>query len=80
MYTIGVGIIIRAGGSLDGTEIIAIILSKRLRLPVEQIIMFINFFIFIAAGFVFECDRAMYSMFTYYIAAKVMELFYYFNK
>ena len=74
MYTIGVGIIIRAGGSLDGTEIIAILLSKRLRLPVGQIIMFINVFIFIAAGFVFEWDSAMYSMFTYYIAAKVMDI------
>ena len=71
---LGIGIVIRAGGSLDGTEIIAILLSKRLRLPVGQIIMFINVFIFIAAGFVFEWDSAMYSMFTYYIAAKVMDI------
>ena len=71
---LGVGIVIRFGGSLDGTEIIAILLSKKLRLPVGQIIMIINVFIFIGAGFVFEWDSAMYSMFTYYIAAKIMDI------
>ena len=71
---LGVGIVIRAGGSLDGTEIVAILVSKKMRLPVGQIIMFINFFIFIIAGFVYGWDSAMYSMFTYYIAAKVMDI------
>ncbi len=71
---LGVGIVIRAGGSLDGTEIVAILVSKKMRLPVGQIIMFINFFIFIIAGFVYGWDSAMYSMFTYYIAAKLMDI------
>ena len=71
---LGVGIVIRAGGSLDGTEIVAILVSKKLRLPVGQIIMFINFFIFLIAGFVYGWDSAMYSMFTYYIAAKLMDI------
>ena len=71
---LGVGTVIRAGGSLDGTEIVAILFSKKMRLPVGQIIMFINFFIFIIAGFVYGWDSAMYSMFTYYIAAKVMDI------
>lgn len=71
---LGVGTVIRAGGSLDGTEIVAILISKKMRLPVGQIIMFINFFIFIIAGFVYGWDSAMYSMFTYYIAAKVMDI------
>jgi uncharacterized membrane-anchored protein YitT (DUF2179 family) len=71
---LGVGIVIRVGGALDGTEIVAILLSKKLRLPVGQIIMFINVFIFIAAGFVFEWDSAMYSIFAYYMAAKVMDI------
>ena len=71
---LGVGIVIRAGGSLDGTEIVAILVSKKMRLPVGQIIMFINFFIFIIAAFVYGWDSAMYSMVTYYIAAKVMDI------
>ncbi|MBP1991106.1 YitT family protein [Paenibacillus eucommiae] len=71
---LGVGLVIRYGGSLDGTEIVAILLSKRTRMPVGQLIMIINFFIFIFAGFVFGWDSAMYSIFTYYIASKVMDI------
>ncbi|WP_019532672.1 YitT family protein [Paenibacillus ginsengihumi] len=71
---LGVGMVIRFGGSLDGTEIVAILLSKKMRIPVGQIIMFINVFIFIIAGFVFGWDSAMYSIFAYYIASKVMDI------
>ncbi|WP_159884051.1 YitT family protein [Paenibacillus puerhi] len=70
----GVGLVIRYGGSLDGTEIVAILLSKRFRMPVGQIIMMINVVIFIVAGFVFGWDSAMYSIFTFYIASKVMDI------
>lgn len=70
----GVGLVIRSGGSLDGTEIIAILLSKKLRISVGQIIMIINVFIFIVAGFVFGWDSAMYSIFTYYIAYKLIDI------
>ncbi|AIG25262.1 YitT family protein [Brevibacillus sp. 7WMA2] len=71
---VGVGLVIRFGGTLDGTEIVAILLSRKTRVPVGQLIMFINFFIFIMAGFVFEWDSAMYSIFTYYIAFKLIDI------
>ncbi|RKP53806.1 YitT family protein [Cohnella endophytica] len=71
---LGIGIVIRFGGALDGSEIVAILFSKKFRLPVGQIVMFINVFIFIVAGFVFGADSAMYSIFTFYIAAKVMDI------
>lgn len=71
---VGVGLVIRFGGSLDGTEIVSILVSKKIGTPVGQIIMIINVFIFIAAGFVFGWDSAMYSIFTYYIAFKVIDL------
>jgi Uncharacterized conserved protein len=70
----GVGLVLRFGGSLDGTEIVAIILSKKLRMSVGQLIMIINLFIFTAAGFVFGWDSAMYSVFAYYLAAKLMDI------
>lgn len=70
----GIGLVIRFGGSLDGTEIVAILLSKRFHMPVGQIVMIINVFIFAIAGFVFTWDSAMFSIFTYYIAAKVMDI------
>ncbi|GGG62253.1 YitT family protein [Paenibacillus radicis (ex Gao et al. 2016)] len=70
----GVGLVIRYGGSLDGTEIVAILASKKFGMPVGQIIMIVNVFIFILAGFVFEWNSAMYSMVTYYLATKVMDI------
>ncbi|KIL53171.1 membrane protein [Jeotgalibacillus campisalis] len=70
----GVGIVIRYGGSLDGTEILAILFNKNSPFSVGEIIMFFNFFIFILAGFVFEWDRAMYSAMTYFIAFKTIDI------
>lgn len=71
---LGVGLIIRAHGSTDGTEIVAMLLSSRYCLSVGEIILFINIFIFGFAGFVFGWDRAMYSLITYFIAFKMIDL------
>lgn len=71
---IGVGLVIRFGGSLDGSEVVAILVSKKWNIPVGQIIMLANVFIFLMAGFVFGWDSAMYSMFTYYIAFKLIDI------
>lgn len=70
----GVGIVIRYGGSLDGTEIMAILANKKLPFSVGEIIMFINVFIFGTAGFVFGWDRAMYSILAYFIAFKTIDI------
>lgn len=71
---VGVGLIIRYGGSLDGTEIVAIILDKRTGFSVGEIIMFINLFILGSAGLVFGWEKAMYSLVAYYIAFKVIDV------
>lgn len=71
---VGVGIVIRYGGSLDGTEILAILASKKLPFSVGEIIMFFNLFIFACAGFVYSWDRAMYSILAYYVAFKTMDI------
>ncbi|TMU88386.1 YitT family protein [Bacillus sp. BHET2] len=71
---IGVGMVIRYGGSLDGTEILAILSSKRLPFSVGEIIMFVNLFILASAGFVFSWDRAMYSLLAYYVAFKMIDI------
>lgn len=70
----GVGLIIRNGGSLDGTEITAIILEKRSPFSVGEIVMFFNFFILGSSGFIFGWDRAMYSLIAYFIAFKTIDI------
>ncbi len=71
---VGTGIVIRAGGSLDGTEIIAIILNRKTPFSVGQFVMFFNVFILGSAGFVYSLDRALFSMIAYYIAFKMIDL------
>ncbi|RAP73718.1 YitT family protein [Paenibacillus montanisoli] len=71
---IGVGLVIRSGGSLDGTEIIAILFTKKTPFSVGEIVMFFNLFILASAGFVFSWDSAMYSLIAYYIAFKVIDV------
>ena len=74
MVGIGVGLIIRYGGSLDGTEIVAIILAKKSGFSVGEFIMFMNLFIFACAGFVFGWEKAMYSIVTYFVAFKTIDV------
>jgi len=70
----GVGFVIRYGGTMDGTEIIAILGDKKLPFSVGEIIMFINIFILGTAGFVFGWDKAMYSFVAYFVAYKVIDM------
>lgn len=71
---IGVGLIIRTGGSLDGTEIVAIILDKTTGFSIGEIVMFFNLFILSGAGIVFGWDKAMYSLIAYFIAFKMIDV------
>jgi len=74
MLGVGTGIVIRAGGSLDGTEIIAILVNRKTPFSVGETVMFFNFFILGSAGFVYSLDRALFSMVAYYIAFKSIDL------
>ncbi len=69
----GVGIVIRNGGALDGTEILGILLSRKLPFSVGEFVMFANIFIFSWAGFVLGWQQAMYSILTYYIASRTID-------
>lgn len=71
---IGVGLVIRNGGSLDGTEIVAILFNKKTPFSVGEVVMFFNVFILGSAGFFFGWDHAMYSLIAYYIAFKMIDI------
>ena len=70
----GVGIILKNEGSLDGTEILSLVLSKKWGFSVGEFIMGMNIFIYCGAGLVFGWGKAMYSMLTYFIAFKVIDI------
>src|SRR5699024_12625107 len=65
--------VIRYGGALDGTEILSIMLTRKIPFSVGEIVMFFNVFIFGWAGFILGWEQAMYSILTYYIASKTID-------
>ncbi|WP_394231975.1 YitT family protein [Niallia oryzisoli] len=71
---VGVGLTLRNGGVLDGTETLAILVEKRLPFSVGEIIMFVNVVIFAIAAFVFGLENALFSMLTYFIAFKTIDV------
>ena len=52
---IGVGVVIRSGGCIDGTEMVAILISRKTSLSVGQTILCFNIVIYCVAGFLFGC-------------------------
>lgn len=70
----GIGLAMRGGAVLDGTEIAALLASRHLVLfKVSDIILILNVVIFGAAVFILGTEPALYSMLTYFAAARVME-------
>ncbi len=71
---VGIGIIIRNGGCSDGSEIIAIIINRSKGFTIGQVVVFINIFIFIAAGLVYqEWNTSVRSFITYMVTYKTMD-------
>ena len=71
---LGIGVVIRFGGSLDGTEVLAILFSRRSSFTIGQIVLFINFFIFGCSIFIFGVKEAIFSLATFFIAYKTIDL------
>ena len=70
---VGTGTVIRFGGCLDGSESVALVISKNTNLSVGQIVLIFNLVIYGVAGFIFGLDSAMYSILTYFITFKVID-------
>jgi uncharacterized membrane-anchored protein YitT (DUF2179 family) len=70
----GVGLILKNEASLDGTEILSLLISKKFGMSVGEFIMSLNLFIYLVAGKVFGWESAMYSILTYFIASKVIDV------
>jgi uncharacterized membrane-anchored protein YitT (DUF2179 family) len=69
----GIGLAMRGGGVLDGTEILAVYLSKRTSLTLSDVILLLNILIFAVAAYVLSVETALYSILTYLSAAKTID-------
>ena len=69
----GIGFAIRGGAVIDGTEVLAIFLSRKLGTTIGDIIIIINVLIFGAAAYYLGIEIALYSMITYLAASKTLD-------
>lgn len=69
----GIGMAVRGGAVIDGTEIMAVYLTRKSSLTIGDIILIINIMIFALAAFLLGIETAMYSILTYLSAAKTID-------
>ncbi len=69
----GIGLAMRGGCVLDGTEIMALYINRKSILSIGDIILLINLLIFICAAFILSIETALYSILTYLSASKTVD-------
>jgi uncharacterized membrane-anchored protein YitT (DUF2179 family) len=69
----GIGLTMRGGGVIDGTEVMAISISKRTGLTIGDIILIVNLIIFSFAAWLLSFETALYSILTYLCASKTID-------
>jgi uncharacterized membrane-anchored protein YitT (DUF2179 family) len=69
----GIGLSVRGGAVIDGTEVMAIYLSRKLGTTIGDIIILINIVVFSAAAYLLSIEAALYSMITYLAASKTLD-------
>ena len=69
----GIGLAVRGGAVIDGTEILAVFLSRKFGTTIGDIILIINIVIFATAAYFLGIEKAMYSMITYIAASKTLD-------
>ena len=70
---LGIGLSIRGGAVIDGSEVLAIYVSRRTSLTIGDIILIFNIIIFSFAAYVFSVEIALYAILTYLAAAKTVD-------
>ena len=69
----GIGFAVRGGAVIDGTEVLAIYLSRNTGMTIGDIVALINVVIFSVAAYFLGIEIALYSMITYYAASKTLD-------
>jgi len=68
----GIGLAIRGGSVIDGTEVLAIFLSKRTGLTIGDIVFILNIIIFSFGAYILSIEIALYAILTYLAAARTI--------
>ena len=74
---LGIGLAIRGGSVIDGTEVLAVYITKRTSLTIGDIILIFNIIIFSIGAYIFSIEVALYAMLTYLSASKTVDFIVY---
>jgi uncharacterized membrane-anchored protein YitT (DUF2179 family) len=69
----GIGLAVRGGGVLDGTEVLALYVSKRTPLSIGDVILIFNIIMFLTAALLFGIEIGLYSILTYISASRTLD-------
>ena len=69
----GIGLAVRGGGVLDGTEVLAIYISRRTSMTIGDVILILNVIIFSFAAYLLGIEIALYAILTYLAASKTVD-------
>ncbi len=70
---LGIGLSVRGGAVIDGTEVLAVFISKKTALTIGDVILVFNIIIFSVAAYVFNINTALYAVLTYMAASKTVD-------
>ena len=70
---LGIGLSIRGGSVIDGTEVLAVFVSRKTSLTIGDVILVFNVLIFLVAAYVFTIEIALYAILTYLAASKTVD-------
>ena len=70
---LGIGMSIRGGSVIDGTEILAVYLSRKLSLTIGDVLLITNIIIFSFGAYILSIETALYAILTYLSAAKTVD-------
>ena len=70
---LGIGLAIRGGAIIDGTEVLAIVVSRKSSLTVGNVILMFNLVLFLVAAQVLSAETALYAILTYFAASKTVD-------
>jgi uncharacterized membrane-anchored protein YitT (DUF2179 family) len=69
----GIGLNVRGQAVIDGTEVMAILFSRKLKTTIGDIILVTNVIIFGVCAYVLSIETALYSMVTYMVASRSLD-------
>ncbi|PGD06018.1 YitT family protein [Bacillus toyonensis] len=73
LFGIGVGIVVKMGGAIDGSEMLAVWMNKHFKVPISTFLLAVNAVIFIFVAIIFSIEQAMFSLAIFYIVTKMID-------